>query len=186
MVSLRSTARRSIRSSKRPGVATNKSTPRSNREICGLIDTPPTTICARRLVPWQKPLRFSIIWLANSRVGASTRPRTVRGRGRPVSSIICATKGTPKAAVFPVPVCARPITSRPFNACGMACFWIGVGSFRPICANIPTNRSGRPIISKSLIVVFLGRAAAAHRSCERRRARRQSICTSRPVALPHA
>jgi len=31
------------------------------------------------------------------------------------------------AAVLPVPVWAIPITSRPDNAIGMACNWMGVG-----------------------------------------------------------
>jgi hypothetical protein len=32
-----------------------------------------------------------------------------------------------KAAVFPVPVCARPSTSFPASASGIAIAWIGVG-----------------------------------------------------------
>ncbi len=31
------------------------------------------------------------------------------------------------AAVFPVPVCAHPMTSLPDKTNGMACSWIGVG-----------------------------------------------------------
>lgn len=39
------------------------------------------------------------------------------------------------------------------SACGIACFWIGVGSFRPILLRRSTKFCGRPIISKSLIYI---------------------------------
>src|SRR6185437_3575274 len=35
--------------------------------------------------------------------------------------------GRAKAAVLPVPVCAMPMTSRPWRAIGMVWSWIGVG-----------------------------------------------------------
>mgnify|MGYP003885063181 CR=1 FL=1 len=43
-------------------------------------------------------------------------------------------------AVLPVPVCASPITSRPAIACGIAFFWIGVGSVIPCSASFATRR----------------------------------------------
>ena len=102
-----------------------------------------------------------ICW-ASSRVGASTSARTDRGPGRRGFSSICATRGTPKAAVLPVPVWASPITSRPFMACGIACFWIGVGSVIPISLSRATSFGGRPIISKSLISYLSGADQRPH------------------------
>ena len=40
--------------------------------------------------------------------------------------------GKPKAAVFPVPVCAHPNRSRPSNRWGTACIWMGVGLVYPL------------------------------------------------------
>jgi len=42
--------------------------------------------------------------------------------------------GRAKAAVFPVPVCARPITSLPAIASGMNAAWMGVGLSYPAAA----------------------------------------------------
>jgi hypothetical protein len=56
-------------------------------------------------------------------VGAITSPCTPDARASTRS-----TSGSANAAVFPVPVAARPITSRPASSGGMACTWMGVGS----------------------------------------------------------
>ena len=42
--------------------------------------------------------------------------------------------GSTKAAVFPVPVCASPRTSRPSSAAGMVWSWIGRGVSKPRAA----------------------------------------------------
>ena len=55
---------------------------------------------------------------ANSRVGARTKLRGMRARARPLPSRVII--GSTKLAVFPVPVCAMPSTSRPSSACGIA------------------------------------------------------------------
>jgi hypothetical protein len=52
----------------------------------------------------------------SSRVGVSTRAWTLGSSGFAYSTI-----GNPNAAVFPVPVCAWPITSLPCIIEGMAC-----------------------------------------------------------------
>ena len=57
-----------------------------------------------------------------------------------------------KAAVFPVPVCAWPATSRPASASGSTCSWMGVQCVKP-AARMPTRTasgrsnesSGRPL-----------------------------------------
>ncbi len=61
---------------------------------------------------------------ASSRVGVNTSARSVPGGP---DSNRCK-MGSMKAAVFPVPVCADPIRSRPSSAMGIASCWTGVGS----------------------------------------------------------
>ena len=61
--------------------------------------------------------------MQSSRVGVSTIACVSSFSGSMYSSM-----GSPKAAVFPLPVCAWPITSCPLSSSGMACAWIGVGS----------------------------------------------------------
>ena len=65
--------------------------------------------------------------MASSRVGERT---TACG---PFPEMSIRSKiGMPKAAVLPVPVCACPIRSFPVSAVGIAAFWMGVGSSKPI------------------------------------------------------
>jgi hypothetical protein len=131
----KSTTAWSIRSSRRPGVATSTSTPARSLRIWGPWLTPPKTTACRsaRLRPYAPKL--SKICVANSRVGQSTKARGVRpfallrtprapwGAG-PASRWRI---GRAKAPVFPVPVWAQPRTSFPASATGMASLWIGVG-----------------------------------------------------------
>lgn len=105
-----------------------------------VMSMPPTRTA--HLTPRHAPreLKVSRIWKASSRVGASTRQKNPR---RPFVSARSWRTGSAKAAVFPEPVSARPITSRPIysykcrgkskpaklpcKARGMLCFWISVG-----------------------------------------------------------
>ena len=48
----------------------------------------------------------------------------------------CSNIGNTNAAVFPVPVCAKPKISLPCKAIGIDCFWISVGSVKP-ASSIP-------------------------------------------------
>ena len=61
--------------------------------------------------------------MASSRVGTSTNAWTRRTDGSH-----CSTMGMANASVFPDPVRACPITSRPARRSGMDFSWIGVGS----------------------------------------------------------
>src|SRR5687768_5951143 len=75
----------------------------------------------------------------SSRVGVSTRAWTSRSSGSTYSSI-----GNPKAAVFPLPVWAWPITSRPSSSGGMPCTWIGLGDSYPTSRRAAISGSDRP------------------------------------------
>ncbi len=119
-VSFSRTALRSSRSISRPGVATRISVPFCN--ICDWAnsDRPPTTRPMRgRSLPAASPCNASTICMASSRVGARTSACAVLGAARSAPITPCRI-GRPNAAVLPVPVCARPRTSRPFSAWGMA------------------------------------------------------------------
>src|SRR5581483_1207223 len=61
---------------------------------------------------------------ASSRVGASTRP------GTPLMA--ASTRGMPKAAVLPVPVCAWPMASLPARSVGTMAAWMGEASSKPM------------------------------------------------------
>src|SRR5688572_5165337 len=56
--------------------------------------------------------------------------------------------GITKAAVFPVPVCAHPRTSRPASAWGMACAWMAVGSAKPALVRFRRRVGDTPRVSK--------------------------------------
>ena len=62
------------------------------------------------------------ICCVSSRVGARTIACGPRARASSISI-----SGIPKAAVFPVPVLAWPMTSRPSRASGIKAVWMGVG-----------------------------------------------------------
>ena len=115
-------SRCSIRSSTRPGQPTMISgRPRSSASCRAARRRRRWRRCAARC-GGREPNACRIC-SASSRVGAMTRART--RRGRPIES--CSI-GSAKAAVLPVPVCARPIRSRPAMIGGIVCSCIGVGS----------------------------------------------------------
>ena len=103
------------------------STPCLKARTCGSIPTPPYTAAAFRWVYAAKASQCSTIWAASSRVGASTRAR-VLPRGL---SIRACRMGRRNAAVFPLPVAAAAMTSRPCIRGGMAFCWMGVGVVNP-------------------------------------------------------
>jgi len=71
--------------------------------------------------------RSFVICKHNSLVG-----QIINACGNLSCLLISCNNGNPKAAVFPVPVCARPIKSFvPCNNTGMAFSWIGVGCVKP-------------------------------------------------------
>ena len=89
---------------------------------------PPYT--GRTLMPcinFAKRRSSSATWIASSLVGS----RTMAWSFFTFGSTFC-NRGSPKAAVFPVPVCAWPIMSLPSNTTGIAWAWIGEASSKPI------------------------------------------------------
>ena len=116
-------------SSKRPGVAIKISTPARRVMAWGLISTPPKTTAVRKSVCLAYKLALSATWSLNSRVGVRIRAR-MGWRAGDVLALELGNNfwmiGSVNAAVFPVPVWAAPITSRPSKTIGMAFAWMGV------------------------------------------------------------
>ena len=79
-----------------------------------------TVVLSPRFAPIAS--RCSLIWILSSLVGARIKAKN----GDRLSSSFWII-GIPKAAVFPEPVSAKPITSRSFNAYDNVSFWIFVG-----------------------------------------------------------
>ena len=100
---------------------------------------PPTITAHRTDISDPRASNASDIWYANSRVGARTRPN----RGWGLLSNACRI-GRAKAAVFPLPVSARPIKSRPSSASGIDWAWIGVGALYPRAVQASHNESMIP------------------------------------------
>ena len=112
----------------------------------------------------------SLIWLASSRVGASTRPRGCGRKSSARRSSACplrtcstswrnwlmfsyssastspsrATSGIENARVLPEPVRPRPRMSRPARESGRVSAWIGKAVFLPSAASTRTNGPGTP------------------------------------------
>ena len=104
---LSDTLPRSMRSMRRPGVATMICGPWRSSFICVTMLAPPYTgmMCIPGMY-FANELRSSAICRHSSRVGLSIRACVSRDDG----SVFCST-GMPYAAVLPVPVCARAMTS---------------------------------------------------------------------------
>ena len=166
----RSIWRCSIKSSKRPGVATKISTPCATALTCGPWPTPPNTTAQRMREEPAYDWKLRPIWAANSRVGASTSAFGARGMGRKVpartSCANCCKIGSAKAAVFPVPVWAVPKTSRPSSAGGIACSWMDVGFTYPAMRSA-SLKAGSSAKSWKVVVVLVGAwlGAAASDAC---------------------
>ena len=112
----------------RPGVPIMICAPPFNALIWRLISCPPYT--GRIFTPCIYLLNLRIssdTWIASSLVGE----RMITCVFLLFGSTLWST-GIPKDAVFPVPVCACPITSTPDITTGIAWLWIGVASSNPI------------------------------------------------------
>ena len=98
---------RSVRSTRRPGVATMTWVPLRSWRICESMGAPPYTAVMRSpSIYLPKSRRSSLIWRHSSRVGdMMTACVSRRERSR------ACRRGSPKAAVLPVPVCARAMMS---------------------------------------------------------------------------
>mmetsp|Transcript_17081 Transcript_17081/g.59917 ORF Transcript_17081/g.59917 Transcript_17081/m.59917 type:complete len:277 (-) Transcript_17081:275-1105(-) len=133
----RLTRPRSTRSTRRPGVATTMSQPRSSSRICVRMSAPPYTTQAWMPVRYVNLRASSKICDASSRVGATMRQlgyalrRPPSGTGSAPTVIIFWMTGNRKPPVLPDPVCAHAIMSRPARPIGMAYFCTGVGRLKP-------------------------------------------------------
>lgn len=109
---------------------------------CCMLSMPPTMRAHRSDIREPRASNACWIWTASSLVGASTRANRGCGFSRSDCRI-----GRANAAVFPEPVSAIPIMSRPESARGIACCWIGVGFLYPRRSQASHRESTTPYTS---------------------------------------
>mmetsp|Transcript_70410 Transcript_70410/g.195965 ORF Transcript_70410/g.195965 Transcript_70410/m.195965 type:complete len:244 (-) Transcript_70410:371-1102(-) len=153
----RDTTPESTKSTSRPGVATTICAPYRSLLCWPHLSQPPYT-----LTVWMRPLSLppdisntlpasSVICTASSRVGTSTRITGDAVASFPADSARpwralrsrCTAAGSRNASVLPLPVCARPITSRPASTSGRACACIGMGAEMPFRRRLASTYPGR-------------------------------------------
>ena len=129
------------------------STPFSNASIWSSRDAPPYTGKMTRSHSLPIGCNTSATCNASSRVGTKTRPRGARTRAYLSAH---ANIGTPNASVLPEPVLARPQTSNPRIATGMASVWMAKGAEKPAAAKPWSTVSGTPSAAKPVGVEIRG------------------------------
>ncbi len=144
-------------------MAITTSTPRRSAVCCGPSATPPNTATEPSPECFPYFSKLSATCMQSSRVGVRMRTR-VR-RSPPNRRWM---RGRVNAAVFPVPVCASPMTSRPLRINGMASAWIGVGVSYPASRTASSNSGARPSASNAVgasIVVVIAWYMRAGSAC---------------------
>ncbi len=146
----------SIKSSKRPGVATSTEAPARNPMSCVLIDAPPTAVTTRRgVVCCMRTvlMRSTKAWLtccANSRVGTSTTaytPPPTSGSGTWCSGC---NNDRPNAKVLPDPVGAKPMPSFAAKCAGITRRCTGVADSNPSVVSASSHMGSSPKASKDI------------------------------------
>mmetsp|Transcript_67359 Transcript_67359/g.133484 ORF Transcript_67359/g.133484 Transcript_67359/m.133484 type:complete len:203 (+) Transcript_67359:1045-1653(+) len=131
----------------RPGVATRTCTPASISVSCFSRGAPPYTHAAAMPNGLPKRLHSASIWHASSRVGARTSVVSCGSTRPEASAAMRESAGARKAKVFPEPVRAMPITSRPLIATAHAVAWMGDGTLKPAPRMISISAAGKPVVS---------------------------------------
>mmetsp|Transcript_63351 Transcript_63351/g.196584 ORF Transcript_63351/g.196584 Transcript_63351/m.196584 type:complete len:276 (+) Transcript_63351:665-1492(+) len=150
----RLTAFISMRSCKRPGVATSTCGFSRIAWACGPLGTPPKTASERTLANLANLEHSASICVASSRVGASTRTGGLAAEEPPLAppaasvSAISLKAGSRKARVLPLPVLATATRSLPVTAAGQPCAWMGEGAVKPaarsaFCTFLPKGASSK-------------------------------------------
>ena len=127
------------------------SAPARNAATCLFWDTPPKMVVTLNPLAEANGCSTAVIWVANSRVGASTRPVGRFGRQR--CSLSAATSGNENASVLPLPVLPRPSTSRPDSESGSVAAWMGNGVVMSLAASARTRGAGTPRSAKVWVVM---------------------------------
>lgn len=124
---------------RRPGVATMTWGRLARPTACCILSIPPTSTKHRAPMAEPRLSNCCAIWYASSRVGARTHANNPFGSSQSFCKI-----GSANAAVFPDPVSATPMISRPCNAWGSACCWISVGFLKLTFSRASSKGSMRP------------------------------------------
>mmetsp|Transcript_57034 Transcript_57034/g.180540 ORF Transcript_57034/g.180540 Transcript_57034/m.180540 type:complete len:246 (-) Transcript_57034:158-895(-) len=163
----------SMRSWRRPGVATTKPTPARMASFCAYLGTPPYThtLFTPHLAPASS--RTSWICTASSRVGERMRhtgPWLPGALPTGSWSKMCARAGRPKPRVLPEPVEAMATASRPDITIGQHCDWMGEGCVKvrvlwrrfgatPSSVNLVIGLKNPLLGSPSTVIPLLSRKA---------------------------
>mmetsp|Transcript_71294 Transcript_71294/g.202178 ORF Transcript_71294/g.202178 Transcript_71294/m.202178 type:complete len:202 (-) Transcript_71294:840-1445(-) len=118
----------------RPGVPTRMWAPFFRADSCSPIGPPPKAQTLTRPTALQKTAASRWICSASSLVGATAKTMGPSPSARAGWSRTWRIAGRRYASVFPEPVCATPMTSRPHIMAGIACIWMGNGmSYSRFC-----------------------------------------------------
>ncbi len=104
-------------------------------------------------------LMVAATWAASSRVGTRTSERGWLGRRLWVDVATATTMGMAKAAVLPLPVRARPRTSRPASELLRVAAWMGNGVGQPARSRAAMMGAGTP--SSAKVVPSTGTSATS-------------------------
>ncbi len=151
-----SSALRSSRSMRRPGVATTISAPSSSAATCLLMRGAAVDRWPARLpeaLAERRPARRGPGWPAPGWARARGRRGLGLGDGASWS------RGRPNARVLPEPVLALPATSRPARASAMVSAWMGNGRWMPWSARAAASSGSTPSSSKVGCVMKVERDA---------------------------
>uniref|UniRef100_A0A8R7VGZ5 Uncharacterized protein n=1 Tax=Triticum urartu TaxID=4572 RepID=A0A8R7VGZ5_TRIUA len=148
-------ARRSL---SRPGVATTICTPFFTTSSCVLMSIPPMQSNGRIsgnpacLSGVRNISMTSYVCLASSRDGQMIMPNGPSPGTIGINISSCRAtmmRGSTNTRVFPDPVKAMPIMSRPESTTGSPCTWMGVGCTMPFSRSIRRTGSGKRRSRKS-------------------------------------
>mmetsp|Transcript_27462 Transcript_27462/g.67484 ORF Transcript_27462/g.67484 Transcript_27462/m.67484 type:complete len:337 (+) Transcript_27462:558-1568(+) len=139
------------RSIMRPGVHATISQPRFSSPICAATPLPPYTLTAT--MPTVRPnfLQSLPICVTSSRVGPMIIPMGPSPCSVGAWSLMCRSIGRTYAKVFPEPVLATPMQSRPDMITGSAWHWIGMGFSKPLRRISSITRLLRPACAQDLM-----------------------------------
>ena len=134
------------------------STPALSAATCRCWLTPPKMVVLLSPYAAASGSMTAVIWVASSRVGASTSASGRPARRCPPASLPPRreTIGIANARVLPEPVLPRPSTSRPFMVSGRVSTWIGKASVLPCASSTATRGAGTPSAPKVVEISDMG------------------------------
>ena len=135
----------------RPGVHATISHPRLSSPICAATPLPPYTETATSPAALPNFLQSLPICVTSSRVGPMIMPIGPSPLSIGRWSLTCLSMGNTYDSVFPDPVLATPMQSRPDMITGSAWHWMGIGFSNPLRRISSATRLLKPHCAHVLI-----------------------------------